>query len=320
MPGLLRRKSRAGVAAGLPQSCVSVVVPVYNHASYVTEAVRTALDQGPWLREVVAVDDGSADGSAEILRAALGGDPRLVLWSQPNRGAHAAINAGLLRATGEVLAILNSDDAYAPKRLDRVVRALQCDPTVDVAVTGISFIDVAGAPVANEWYESALDFYNHQNDLAVALINGNFVMSTSNLVFRRTLLQKIGLFAPLRYAHDLEFLLRTLAHGRRVALLLEEKLLNYRVHSANTIKEEHGGVRIEWAAAVAGYLDVLLRGPEPVAWDRLATLEQVLEGHALARGVHLCLAWLRRDPGGLTSGEMLSDASFRHALQNAVAV
>ena len=61
-----------------------MVVPIYNHASYVTQAVRTALDQGPWLREVVAVDDGSADGSAETLRAAFGDDPRLVLWSQPN--------------------------------------------------------------------------------------------------------------------------------------------------------------------------------------------------------------------------------------------
>ena len=308
-----------GATGRLPPSCVSVVVPIYNHASYVTQAVRTALDQGPWLREVVAVDDGSADGSAETLRAAFGDDPRLVLWSQPDRGAHAAINAGLLRATGDVLAILNSDDAYAPTRLDRVVGALQSNPAADVAATGVAFIDGRGAPVANEWYEKALDFYNQKKNLAIALINGNFVMSTSNLVFRRTLLERIGLFAPLRYAHDLEFLLRALAYGRRFALLLEEKLLSYRVHPANTIKEEHGGVRIEWAAAVAGYLDALLRGSKPLAWDQLAMLEQVLERHALAGGVHLCVAWLRRDPDGLKSGQMLSDPSFRRVLQSAVA-
>lgn len=318
--GLLRQDPEADMVVRLPSACVSVVVPIYNHSSYVTHAVRSALDQGPWLREVVAVDDGSSDGSAETLRAALGDDPRLVLWSQPNRGAHAAINAGLLRATGDFLAILNSDDAYAPKRLNRVLRALQSSPAADIVATGITFIDGRGAPVANEWYRSALDFYKQQSDLAVGLINGNFIMSTSNLVFRRTLLERIGLFAPLRYAHDLEFLLRVLAHGRRFALLLEEQLLSYRLHSANTIKEEHLGVRIEWAAAAAGYLDVLFRGSEPLAWDQLAMFQHVLERHALARGVHLCLAWLRRDPGALKSGQMLSDAGFRRELQRAVAV
>ena len=64
---------------------VSVVVPLYNHARYVADAVRSALAQGPVLREVVVVDDGSTDGSAEALRAACGDDPRLVLW--PNRTA-----------------------------------------------------------------------------------------------------------------------------------------------------------------------------------------------------------------------------------------
>ena len=95
---------RAQASAERRAARVSVVVPLYNHARYVAEAARSALAQGPVLREVIVVDDGSTDGSAEALRAACGDDPRLVLWSQPNRGAHAAINAGLLRATGEVLA------------------------------------------------------------------------------------------------------------------------------------------------------------------------------------------------------------------------
>jgi glycosyltransferase involved in cell wall biosynthesis len=320
LSGLFRRTSRTSVPAPLLTACVSVVVPIYNHAPYVTQAVRSALDQGPSLREVVAVDDGSTDGSAEALRAAWSDDPRLVLWSQPNRGAHATIHAGLLRTTGDVLAILNSDDVYAPGRLDRLLGALQADPTADLAASGITFIDGAGAPVANDWYAAALDFLNQETDLALALINGNFLMSTSNLVFRRSLLQRIGLFAPLRYTHDLEFLLRALARGRRFALLLEEKLLCYRMHAGNTIKEEHGGVRMEWAAAAAGYLDALLHRAEPVTWDQLTTLERVLERHALARGVHLCLAWLRRDPSGLASGEMLRDPAFRRALQSAVTV
>src|SRR5215213_8778257 len=126
---------------------VSVVVPLYNHARFVADAVRSALAQGPVLREVVVVDDGSTDNSAEALLAACGDDARLVLWSQPNRGAHAAINAGLLRATGEVLAVLNSDDVYAPGRLDRLVAALDADPGADLAATGLSFVDGGGSPI-----------------------------------------------------------------------------------------------------------------------------------------------------------------------------
>ena len=299
---------------------VSVVVPLYNHARYVADAVRSALSQGPTLREVVVVDDGSTDGSAEALLAACGNDARLVLWSQPNRGAHAAINAGLLRATGEVLAVLNSDDVYAPGRVDRLVAALDADPGADLAATGLSFMDGNGSAIANPWYEEALAFYRESGDPGAALVNGNFVMTTSNLAFRRGLLDRIGLFAPLRYAHDLDFLLRALAHGRRFALLLDEPLLSYRVHAANTINEEHGAIRLEWAAAAAAYLDALLASPAPVDWAKLQALGAVLERHKLLQGVQLCLAHLRRHPAGgtLERAPMLADEGFRAALRGCV--
>jgi glycosyltransferase involved in cell wall biosynthesis len=299
---------------------VSVVVPLYNHARYVADAVRSALAQGPVVREVVVVDDGSTDGSAEALLKACGDDARLVLWSQPNRGAHAAINAGLLRATGEVLAVLNSDDVYAPERLDRLVAVLDADPGMDLAATGLSFMDEDGSPISNPWYEEALAFHRASGDLGAALVNGNFVMTTSNMAFRRGLLDRIGLFAPLRYAHDLDFLLRALAHGRRFALLLDEPLLFYRLHVANTIKEDHGAVRLEWAAVAAAYLDGLLAAPGAVDWARLQAIGAVLDRHKLLLATQLCLAHLRRHPAGgtLERAPMLADEGFRAALQGCV--
>ena len=196
--------------------------------------------------------------------------------------------------------------------------ALQSNPAADVVATGVAFIDGRGAPVANEWYRSALDFYNQKNNLAVALINGNFVMSTSNLVFRRTLLERIGLFAPLRYAHDLEFLLRALARAAvraaagGKAAQLPGASRQYDKRGARRRSDRMGCCRGRISRCAATRL-------KPLAWDQLAMLEQVLERHALARGVHLCLAWLRRDPDGLKSGQMLSDPSFRRVLQSAVA-
>jgi len=317
-----RRPAAGGAQAPAERRAarVSVVVPLYNHARYVAEAARSALAQGPLLREVIVVDDGSTDGSAEALRAACGDDPRLVLWSQPNRGAHAAINAGLLRATGEVLAILNSDDVYAPSRLDRLVSALDSDAGADLAATGLRFMDDDGAPAANPWHEEAVAFHRASSDLGAALVNGNFVMTTSNLVFRRGLLDRIGMFAPLRYAHDLDFMLRALARGSRFALLLDEPLLTYRVHATNTIKEDHGAVRMEWAAVAAAYLDAVPAAPGPVDWAAFQAVGAVLDRHKLLPAVQLCLAHLRRHPAGgsLERAPMLADEEFRAALRGSV--
>jgi glycosyltransferase involved in cell wall biosynthesis len=298
-----------------------VVVPLYNHARYVVQAVRSALAQGPVLREVIVVDDGSSDGSMDAVLDACGDDPRLDCWSQPNRGAHAAINAGLLRATGEVLAVLNSDDVYAPGRLDRLVALLEARPTADLAATGLHFIDEDGSPVANPWHAEALRFLEASGDLATALINGNFVMTTSNLVFRRGLLDRVGLFAPLRYVHDLDFMLRALSLGSRFTLLLDEPLLGYRMHATNTIKEDHRAVRVEWAAAAAAYLSAATGAPGPVDWAGLRGVAEVLERHALLRAVQLCLAYLRRgDPAGasLERSRMLSDEAFAVVLRDCV--
>ncbi len=101
---------------------------------------------------------------------------------------------------------------------------------------------------------------------------------------------------------------------------MEKTLLQYRMHSANTIKEDHGAVRLEWAAAAASYLDAILAGSGPVEWAKLAEFTAVLERHRLLRGVQLCLAHLRRHPGGmgLQHGAMLAEPAFRVALQGCV--
>jgi glycosyltransferase involved in cell wall biosynthesis len=200
------------------------VIPLYNHARFIEAAIDSALRQGPILREMVVVDDGSTDDSATIARGLAEADPRIVFWSQPNRGAHAPINAGIQRASGELIGILNSDDVYAPRRLELLAAALDAEPAFDLAASGISFIDAAGRSVPNAWYDAALEFYDRNRDMAVALVNGNFLMTTSNYLARRRLFDQIGMFAPLRYAHDLDFALFVLAEGKKIRLVREPLL------------------------------------------------------------------------------------------------
>jgi glycosyltransferase involved in cell wall biosynthesis len=273
------------------------VIPLYNHARFIEAAIDSVLGQGSILHELIVVDDGSTDDSAAIARRFAEADPRIVFWSQPNRGAHAAINAGIHRTSGELVGILNSDDVYAPRRLEQLVAALDAEPTSDLIASSILFIDDIGRPVPNAWYDAAVEFFDRNCDLAVALVNGNFLMTTSNYLVRRRLFDEIGMFAPLRYTHDLDFALRILAAGKSIRYV-REPLLQYRLHSSNTIKEAHDRVRLEWAAVAAMYA---VRAwdhsrDNGFNWTQAVAMGDVWDRHALTRLVHLCATYFRRHP------------------------
>ena len=104
---------------------VSVVIPSYNHGRFVEAAVASVLDQDADL-ELVVVDDGSTDDSVERL-ARFAGDPRVKVFEQENRGAHAALNRGLGLARGEIVFILNSDDLFEPGRVRQILQRFDAD-------------------------------------------------------------------------------------------------------------------------------------------------------------------------------------------------
>ncbi len=289
------------------------MVPLYNHAAYIAEAMASVLSQGPVLREAIVIDDGSTDNSAEVMQGIAARDPRIRFRSRPNRGAHATLNEAIAEAQGDYVAILNSDDIYGAGRLAALAALLDGDPGAGIAASGIGFIDGAGGKIANAWYEEAHAFHRGGAAMGTALVNANFLMTTSNFMFRRGLTEAIGGFAGLRYVHDLDFALRALAFGHGIRLA-EAPLLRYRLHASNTIKEDHGGVRAEWAMAAAAYLHALWDRPDAPApdWAEAAALGRVLRRHELDVAVPLCMAYLRRHGGGtLATSPLAGDAPFR---------
>ena len=288
-------------------------MPLYNHARYIGEAVDSILDQGALVKEVVVLDDGSSDGSVQAMERLARRDRRIRFERQANAGAHAAINTALGYCTGELVAILNSDDAFMPGRLAALAEILDEDSGIDIAASALAFMNGDGTQIANAWYEEARAFHASGAELGVSLVNGNFLMTTSNLVFRRTMLDSVGRFASFRYVHDLDWILRALALGRRIAIT-DRPLLRYRIHAQNTISEDHGRVRAEWAIAAAGYLTLLWDRPgaPPIDWAHAAALCDVLRKHALDRAVAPCMAYLRR--GGslsLDTAPLMEDAAFK---------
>jgi glycosyltransferase involved in cell wall biosynthesis len=251
-----RRGLTAGPRArppGADEATVSVVIPLYNHERYIEAALTSVLEQTLPPKEIIVVDDGSTDASVAIVRQLAAQEPRIVFWSQPNQGAHRTLNAALHRATGEFVAVLNSDDRYQRERLAICVGHLRRNPQAEAVATALTCIDAEGLSMPSSWYAAALAFYRASGNLALALMHGNFLLTTSNLVARRSLFDAVGYFAPLRYVHDLEFFLRLGIHGRQLDFI-DTPLLDYRLHERNTIAENRGRSEIEEAAVFAWFL------------------------------------------------------------------
>lgn len=232
---------------------VSVIIPLYNHEKYIEAALESVFAQTVRPMEIIVIDDGSVDASAEKVRRLCQLHPEIIFWSWPNQGAHHTLNAAILRATCEFVAILNSDDCYHAERLAACLAVVQADPGIDVVATGMTFIDDQGKAATNPWYDNALSFFKQEGDLSVGLFNANFLVTTSNLFMRRSVFDSIGYFAPLRYAHDLELCLRLIL-GKRQVHFLDRPLLSYRLHDANTISENKAREDVERAAVFAFFL------------------------------------------------------------------
>jgi glycosyltransferase involved in cell wall biosynthesis len=106
---------------------VSVIIPTYNRASYVTEAIDSVLVQTYADYEIIVVDDGSTDNTQDVLRPYL---DRIVYIYQPNAGVSAARNTGILAAKGEWIAFLDSDDIWLPQKLETHVSAVHDHPDI----------------------------------------------------------------------------------------------------------------------------------------------------------------------------------------------
>lgn len=299
---------------------ISVAIPLYNHERYIEQAVESVQRQTVPVDQIIVIDDGSTDGSARRAEQIAREQPNVIFWSHRNRGAHATINSALHRAEGDLVAILNSDDLFHPRRLEEVVGVFERQPDTDAVATSLSFVDDAGRTIANPWYEEACRFRDQVDDLALALVNGNFIMTTSNLVLRRRLLDEIGFFAALRYAHDLDFFLRVLAKGKTLRLI-PKALVSYRTHATNTIKDDHAKVKLEWAIVVAFFLHCLWnrRDRGSVDWRRAQGFLGVLDRHGLVKPVLMLLTYFGEHPSDTLEGNpVLVDADFRRLLAEVV--
>lgn len=300
-------------ASDAPAGTVSVVIPLYNHERYIRQTLDSVFTQTRAPHEVIVVDDGSRDKSAAVVEELQGQYPNLIFWKHPNRGAHATINAGIHRASGDYVAVLNSDDLFHPERFAEMAGVLDRQADVDAVFSDLSFIDDDGRSIPNDWYQQAMKFHRKADDLALTLVNGNIFMTTSNLLIRRSVFEEIGHFSGLRYTHDLDFFLRLVLAGKGIHRV-DRPLMSYRLHATNTISEGHLKVKAEWAAVTAFFLERLWSRPD-VDWTRVARFIEVLDRHTLTPSVLACMAYFRQHPSDtMECSPFFADQAFRASL------
>jgi glycosyltransferase involved in cell wall biosynthesis/GT2 family glycosyltransferase len=242
-----------------PQQSVAddlcVVIPSYNHARYIEAAVDSVLAQSLRPREIRIIDDGSSDGSPELLRAMASEELGIHVTTRHNIGAHATINEAISATSCRYVAILNSDDRFHPLRFESMMPLLTGPDANHVAFSRIRFIDEENRPGRADWYDEGLAFLNSDMPLWLALFRRNVVMTTSNIVADREALMRLGAFRPYRYCHDIDFLLRAARSGLKIGFL-DATLCDYRMHTANTISESAARLAIEEGYLVAEHLAV----------------------------------------------------------------
>tara|TARA_R110000850_G_scaffold102658_1_gene212013 strand:- start:5331 stop:6224 length:894 start_codon:yes stop_codon:yes gene_type:complete len=211
---------------GSKKTLVSVLLPAFNRADYIRETVESVLLQDYPQVELIVVDDGSSDGTYEILLE-YQREGKLKLLTHPgraNRGQSAALNLGLEHVSGEFIAILDSDDVFLPGKLHAQVDYLKAHPEVGLVYGMGEAVDAEG-----RWlYDILAANHIEPNDPNTVLLDCYFSLPVNALV-RRSVYDQVGGFEEaFRAAQDHDMLIR-IAEKTRLAFI-PVKVFQYRRH------------------------------------------------------------------------------------------
>ncbi len=203
---------------------VSVIVATYNYGCYLAGALESIQAQTFANWEAVIVDDGSTDGTSEVVRK-FSADSRIHYIKTENGGQPSAENKGIRASRGSYLAFLDADDLWFPEKLEKQIKLFDADPALGIAYSRRLTIDPRGIVV--ERCNRAL----YRGKVLKQLFRNNFVCFSSSMVNRKVF-EAVGAFnEECRHASDYEFWLRA---ARMFTFdYVDEPLVKYRKGHAN---------------------------------------------------------------------------------------
>jgi glycosyltransferase involved in cell wall biosynthesis len=227
----------------MTRSTVSLVMTAWNAEAFIEEALRSVLAQSTPPSEIIVVDDGSTDGTGELARSL---DERVLVLRQDNAGIGPARTAGIARSTGDLIAFLDADDLWLPRKLERQVGVLDADPAVDAAFCLMDeFLDGGAPPPGTR---------PPQQGVAAILVGAALV--------RRSVIERLGSFASTPVGEWVGWWARARALGVREHVV-PEVLFRRRIHADNNSRRNDDQGRTFLAVARSHLRATRARDGEP---------------------------------------------------------
>lgn len=200
---------------------VTIITPAYNRETLLAATIESVLGQDYPNIEYIVLDDGSTDGTLEVIRQY---DGRLRWESHANMGEARTVNKGFALAQGTIIGVVNSDDPLLPGAVRRVVETLQAHPGAVVAYPDWQLIDAHGSKLQEI---RCRDFVSRAE-----MIRGHYCLPGPGAFFRRTVIEGTGGRDPVfRYVGDFDFWLRAAVFGDFVRI--PEVMATFRTHAGS---------------------------------------------------------------------------------------
>lgn len=270
----------------------SVIIPAYNAAGTLSRSLDSVLAQTWPAHEIIVVDDGSTDGTGEIVNSYA---ERVRYVRQDNAGPSAARNLGVAMASSEWITFLDADDWYYPERLAQHAQMIASDPALDFLVGNFDYRDNTGALLHASMTTSAFgrellaQYGEHGQTVMEDAALGRFITAqfsdTRMLTLPRATFLELGGFpSELRICEDVVLLLKLCARSRRAGISCTAGAV-YLVHDSGLIRSDRLRAQTETVRALRNQADAMKTVPSPIrtAWKQLVKSAYLNLAYYLAR-------------------------------------
>jgi glycosyltransferase involved in cell wall biosynthesis len=208
---------------------VSVLIANYNYAKYIGEAIESVQTQTYQGYELVICDDGSSDDSCKVIESYAAKDPKIVLIRKNNGGQASALNRAFLESKGDVISILDADDAFESMKLAKVVEAFKESPQAGIAIHDLMVVDGDGRKRYVAHYKQS----GYLGPEIPTLRMGLPMPQASGLSFRREVLKEILPLPEDRFRSVADWAVAYVAAYLTNTTRVPEVLARYRIHANN---------------------------------------------------------------------------------------
>jgi glycosyltransferase involved in cell wall biosynthesis len=206
---------------------ISVILPTYNSAHFISESIRSVLAQTFEDWELLIINDGSTDHTEETASQYCTQDIRVKLISRENCGVSRSRNFGVSLARGELIAFLDADDRWLPNKLATHVKYMNASPDIGISFARVEFLQLNGK-ATGKLVNSQLTGLKPEDFLYT-----NPTVTVSNIVVKRSLFKELqGFDETINYSEDMEFLFRCSSYKEFQIEGINEVLVQYRIHTS----------------------------------------------------------------------------------------